>query len=105
MKKLEDTSAPGPAPGVENRREPRQPADGEIRLSFREPGPKTDPREVVGMLLDRSASGFRAQHGCAELISGQVVRFRAQGSFKGKARVVWTRILGDRVETGFVILP
>jgi len=105
MKRLEETSKPETGQEVENRREPRQAADGEVRFSFTELGSKMAAREVRGTLIDRSPSGFRAQHDCAALTSGQVVRFRLRPALKGKARVVWTRILGDRVETGFLILP
>lgn len=90
---------------VEQRRERRRPASGSIRFSFPQGEVKLGSREVWGRLLDRSASGFRAEHDCAELPSGQEVRFRATASFKGKARVVWTRIQEGRVETGFVIVP
>jgi hypothetical protein len=90
---------------VELRREPRLAADGEIRFSFRDAGFKAPSRQVRGRLMDRSKNGFRAQHECAELTAGQVVQYRIPGITKGKARVVWTRILGTGVETGFLILP
>jgi hypothetical protein len=58
---------------------------------------------VCGKVLDRSAGGFRAEHDCSQLTCGQIVEFRLMAS-RGLARVVWTRILGDRVESGFLIL-
>ena len=90
---------------IEQRAEPRHAAQGEVWFSFDESGSaKGRSKEVRGKLLDRSTGGFRAEHDCAELTSGQVVRFRLPNSAKGKARVVWTRILEGRVETGFLIL-
>jgi hypothetical protein len=90
---------------IEQRVEPRHAAQGEVWFSFDEGGSaKGRAKEIRGRLLDRSASGFRAEHDCHELTSGQVVRFRLTPSVKGQARVVWTRILEGRVETGFLIL-
>lgn len=105
MKKSPGTSNPEVSRAQEQRREARFVAGGEVRFSFHELGAKPGSKEVRGTLMDRSASGFRAQHDCAELTTGQLVRFHLRGGSKGKARVIWTRILGDRVETGFFILP
>ena len=44
------------------------------------------------------------RHSHQPLGSGHIVEF-AYGSVKGRARVVWTRILSDHVESGFLILP
>jgi hypothetical protein len=41
-------------------------------------------------------------HDCAALTAGQYVAF-AHVEAKGRARVVWTRILDDSVESGFVV--
>ncbi|HUJ20903.1 MAG TPA: hypothetical protein VLX58_05235 [Bryobacteraceae bacterium] len=90
---------------VEQRREPRWKAHGEIWFSLDEGAPAGPaPKEVLGTLLDRSSSGFRAQHDCKELMSGQLVRFRMKPSSGGRARVMWTRIIDDRVESGFLIV-
>jgi hypothetical protein len=59
---------------------------------------------VNGVLADTSAGGFRAQHNCPGLTPGQCVNFE-YGRVSGRARVVWTRITPDRVESGFLILP
>jgi hypothetical protein len=59
---------------------------------------------VLARMLDQSRSGFRARHNCPSLVSGQIVRF-TRGNACGRARVVWTRIFGDCVESGFHILP
>jgi hypothetical protein len=59
---------------------------------------------IEGQLLDIAQSGFRARHECHTLFSGQVVEFQ-HARAQGRARVVWTRIVGDRIESGFFILP
>jgi hypothetical protein len=61
------------------------------------------PHRVVGTLVDFSKGGFRAAHDCPDLISGQIVSFQHILA-DGKARVVWNRITGSGVETGFVVL-
>jgi hypothetical protein len=58
---------------------------------------------VHGRLLDVSGGGFRVAHSCAALRAGQQVQFRYKDT-AGMARVMWNRILPERVETGFVIL-
>jgi hypothetical protein len=82
----------------ENRREPRRSADGEVRVWFGQ------PRALVieGRLVDVSSSGFRMAHEYTALEAGQVVEF-SHPVAKGRARVVWTRIAGARVETGFLV--
>jgi len=47
--------------------------------------------------MDVSPSGFRMAHDCASLRSGQLVEF-AHPEAKGRARVMWNRILADGVE-------
>lgn len=87
-------------PEITNRRsEERFNADGELLLSFDDPA----HREVNARLVDYSKSGFRATHGYPALSSGQVVRFQRLLAW-GNARVVWNRITGEKVETGFVVL-
>jgi hypothetical protein len=105
MRRSAGTSKPETGPRVDQRREPRQEGGGEVHLTFADGEATTGLREVQGHLLDRSPGGFRVQHGFPGLTCGQVVQFRFKGSSKGRARVVWTRILGDRTETGFFILP
>ena len=84
---------------IENRREPRIPAVGKVRIEIEDPLPE----EVIGSLLDQSRSGFRALHQHASFHNGQVVRFEHPGA-SGTARVIWNRIAGNRVETGFLVL-
>ncbi|HLI82967.1 MAG TPA: hypothetical protein VKV17_03565 [Bryobacteraceae bacterium] len=57
-----------------------------------------------GILLDISANGFRALHNCPTLAAGYNVLFEHAGQ-KGRARVVWTRIDGGQVQSGFYVLP
>jgi hypothetical protein len=103
MKRSAGTSRSGTGQHAEQRREPRRAAAGEVRFQFGAGMAKGDDEEVRAKLLDRSAGGFRAQHGCSQLTCGQIVEFRLMAA-KGLARVVWTRILGDSVESGFLIL-
>ena len=85
---------------VKNRRkEARYKAEGEVRLCFEDPV----HQEVQGALMDYSKSGFRAAHKYRELHSGQIVDFRHLIA-QGRARVMWNRIVDDRVETGFLVL-
>ena len=86
-------------PGVEQRREERKPASGDIWFVLEGPGSV----EFKGRLIDSSTSGFRATHSHAALSSGQPVSFRhSVGS--GRALVMWSRILAPDVESGFLIL-
>ena len=103
MKRSAGASKSGTGQHVEQRREPRRAAGGEVCFQFGAGTAKSDGGEVCGKVLDRSAGGFRAEHDCSQLTCGQIVEFRLMAS-RGLARVVWTRILGDRVESGFLIL-
>ena len=85
---------------ADQRRERRHAAAGEVIFQFGE-----TPKEVRAKLIDRSNTGFRAEHNSSELACGQMVEFQFPASAKRVARVVWTRIAGGRVETGFLILP
>ena len=64
-----------------------------------------DPKPFVihGKLVDVSGSGFRMAHECSSLESGQVVEF-SHGYAAGQAKVVWNRILAQKVETGFLLM-
>ena len=87
-------------PDPENRRsEKRREVQGEVLLSF------DDPlyRQVRALVTDDSKSGFRAKHNDSNLETGQVVRFERPAA-SGKAKVVWNRISGGQVETGFLVL-
>jgi hypothetical protein len=88
-----------PAATSDRRAEERYSAEGEVLLSFDDPM----HQEIRGNLLDYSRSGFRALHGHRELRNGQLVGFRHEVD-RGQARVIWNRILGPRVETGFLVI-
>ena len=83
---------------AEQRRETRRQGHGNVLVRPESPG----SRDVQGRLVDVSTSGFRMAHHCSALTAGQYVTF-AHLEAKGRARVVWTRILDDSVESGFVL--
>jgi hypothetical protein len=82
----------------ESRREPRRAAEGSVLVEFQNP----QKRQVEGRLVDLSPGGFRMAHSSTDLIPGMMVKF-THSSATGQARVVWNRILENRVETGFLI--
>ena len=55
-------------------------------------------------LLDASDHGFRAAHECADLIAGSQVQLESEITGTVMARVIWTAIMGDHIESGFYIL-
>lgn len=59
--------------------------------------------EIEGRLMDVSPGGFRMSHHFASLAAGQVVEF-SHIEAKGRARVIWNRIVAERVETGFLVV-
>jgi hypothetical protein len=83
----------------DRRSEQRYRGQGPLKLSFDDPS----RQEITGQLMDYSANGFRAMHAYAALHTGQVVDFE-HAVADGKARVMWNRIAGDRVETGFFVI-
>jgi hypothetical protein len=84
---------------ADRRSERRYEGHGPLKLSFDDPS----PQEITGQLMDYSTNGFRAVHAYAALHTGQVVEFQHSVAV-GKARVMWNRIAGDRVETGFFVI-
>jgi hypothetical protein len=84
---------------MNRRKEERHKGEGGVQLCFEDPV----RQQVDGALLDYSNSGFRASHRYCALHTGQVVDFRHLIA-NGKARVMWNRIIEDRVETGFLVL-
>ena len=81
----------------ERRAEPRRRASGEVSFLIEEPV----PRRFAGQLVDVSHSGFRATHRLAELQPGTELAYRYTGS-SGRARVMWTTIISERVQSGFL---
>lgn len=84
---------------IERRRASRTPSDGDVILVLASP----KRIELRARLLDTSRSGFRAAHTYPELSAGIEVGFSHHGA-AGRARVIWTRILGEQAESGFLIL-
>lgn len=87
-----------PAGLTERRSERRQAAAGDGWLEPLEGGAREDFR-----LVDVSPGGFRGRHRCPALAAGQKVRF-CHGHAKGVAVVMWNRVLGGEVESGFLIV-
>jgi len=83
---------------VSRRTELREDACGDVWVIFPDTGV-----EFPGRLLDRSPQGFRMLHDCHTLGRSQTIEFRHPWA-AGKARVMWTRLSGGRVETGFYVL-
>ena len=82
----------------EKRREPRQAAAGALRFKI-----AGDNGMVEASLIDTSSHGFRASHKHVRLSTGQEVYFQC-GDVEGRARVIWTRIMGGDVQSGFLVL-
>jgi hypothetical protein len=82
----------------DRRLEMRRMAAGDVTLWL-----NGSPLTVSGHLIDLAKSGFRARHNSPTLRSRHIVEFEMAG-VSGRARVVWTRVLGDQVESGFLIL-
>ena len=89
-------TGPSAATAEEKRAELRRMASGAVRVRFSNP----EPYEIEGRLVDLSPSGFRMTHACVSLCAGQIVEF-AHLEAAGRARVMWNRIMEERVETGF----
>ena len=85
----------GTAP--DKRSEPRVSVRGLVQLV------SPEGLRIQANLIDVSRSGFRAMHTHAELRTGTMLRFR-HPSASGQARVVWNRITGATVESGFNII-
>ena len=82
----------------DRRKEPRAPAQGVVQLTLVDTA-----LNVPATLLDVSPSGFRALHRQLNLENGQIVQF-CHATARGRARVMWNRITGSEVQSGFLIL-
>jgi hypothetical protein len=89
-----------PARPEERRRKPRREVQGVVFLHILNSDLRSEP--IRAFLIDLSASGFRASHTSKELCSGQEVTFFHDAG-EGRARLVWTRIVGQSVESGFLV--
>ena len=83
---------------ADKRSEVRRPGKGKVVVHWAHPR----RQEIQGTLVDVSDSGFRMAHNCSALTAGQYVGF-SHFEAKGRARVVWTRIVLGSVESGFVV--
>lgn len=84
----------------EKRREPRRKTS--LEAAVRLAGGPEDAWLPV-RLVDVSESGFRLSHMHAGFAAGQLLDFRHPFA-TGLARVVWNRIIDQRVETGCMVL-
>ncbi len=84
---------------IERRKKERRPAEGEVVLFSGLP----TPVEIRGHLADVSHGGFRAIHKDKTICPGGLFNFR-HAFAEGSAQLIWTRIVGDHVESGFRIL-
>jgi hypothetical protein len=83
---------------AERRIKPRRPAAGQVQLRQAQmPGVP-----FLGRLMDVSETGFRVHHDRFTLGSGELLSFEFSDR-SGLACVVWNRIAGKQVETGFRI--
>jgi len=83
----------------DRRESPREAADGTVEISFSAPALTV----VKGVLVETSASGFRASHDCEALEPGLEVQYLRTGS-RGSARVIWTHVLEGRRVSGFLVI-
>jgi hypothetical protein len=83
----------------EKRREHRREGSGMVHVCFSNP----QKQDIEGQLMDVSSSGFRMAHAYSSLATGQLVEF-AHVEAKGRARVIWNRIVDGKVETGFLVV-
>jgi len=84
---------------AEKRREVRGPGHGLAQIRW------SNPQEgnLEGRLKDVSPNGFRIVHSTPNLAPGTLVEF-SHFTGRGRARVVWTRIVKDTVESGFLVV-
>jgi hypothetical protein len=82
----------------ERRAAPRKADSGVLEISFEAPIPTT----VSALLIEASATGFRAAHDSKALEPGLSVSYKREG-ISGDARVIWTHILEGRRVSGFMV--
>ncbi len=80
----------------ELRGEDREICRGDVQLSV-------DGSEFAAELMDVSSNGFRARHSDPRLLPGREVGFHHR-IFAGRARVVWTALVGGQTQSGFQIV-
>jgi hypothetical protein len=82
----------------ELRGEDRDICRGHVHLSVDDSG-----HEFPAELMDVSSNGFRARHSDPRLLPGREVRFQHR-IFAGRAKVVWTALVGGHTQSGFQIV-
>jgi len=82
----------------ELRGEDRDICRGEVHLRVDDSG-----SEFPAELMDVSSNGFRVRHSQPQLQPGREVRFQHR-IFSGRARVVWTALVGGQTQSGFQIV-
>jgi hypothetical protein len=89
----------GNAPAVERRASRRISADGQIAFE------RTDLPGLVleGSLMELSGEGFRFSHTEKDLRSGERI-LAAFPWARVEAKVIWTLMVGDRIESGCMFL-
>lgn len=80
------------------RRDNRSYCRGKVRFSIEDSSAQS-PAEMI----DISSNGFRLRHSIRDLEPGREVRFEHR-IFFGRARVMWTALVGGRTESGFLII-
>lgn len=85
-----------PADSPERRRQLRHTTQGTVLLRDE----KDDSVRVLAQLINVTERGFSVSHFHSGFAVGQVVKF--QEWFR--AKVIWTRSVGDHQETGFQII-
>ncbi len=84
---------------IERRREVRIPTTGRVEIVIDNGVHDT----IEAELIDISASGFRAGHHHTRLELGDRVSF-THAKAQGEAKVMWNRVAGGSVQTGFLVL-
>ena len=82
----------------ELRGEDREICRGDVQLSVDGSG-----HEFPAELVDVTSNGFRVRHSDPHLLPGREVRFQHR-IFAGRARVVWTALVGGQTQSGFQIV-
>lgn len=81
----------------ELRSEDREIYRGDVQLTLDESG------QFPAELVDVSSNGFRVRHSDPRLQPGREVRFQHR-IFAGRAKVLWTALVGGQTQSGFQIL-
>jgi PilZ domain-containing protein len=81
----------------ELRSEDREIYRGDVHLTLDESG------QFAAELVDVSSNGFRVRHSDPRLQPGREVRFQHR-IFAGRAKVLWTALVGGQTQSGFQIL-